>query len=145
MLKEKHQRRWLTNKGKDHLLSFSDDEIKKLRECFDSLDDDLSGSIGIDELENPLIGLGFADSREEIQEMIDSVDEDGSGMIEFDEFLLIIKNSDKANEKTAKINKFFKDVSNNVLGSKDLSFNIIVQNIRRQYMMDALMCYNPDR
>ena len=77
--------------------------------------------------------------------MIDSVDEDGSGMIEFDEFLLIIKNSDKANDKTAKINKFFKDVSNNVLGSKDLSFNIIVQNIRRQYMMDALMCYNPDR
>ena len=103
-----------------------------MRECFDSLDDDLSGSIGIDELENPLIGLGFADTREEIQEMIDEVDEDGSGMIEFDEFLLIIKNSNtKGNSKTAKINKFFKDVSNNVLGSKDLSFNIIVQNIRR--------------
>lgn len=58
--------------------------------------------------------------------MIDEVDEDGSGMIEFDEFLLIIKNSDKNNSKTAKINKFFKDMSNNVLGSKDLSFNIIV-------------------
>ena len=99
-------------------------------------------------MENPLIGLGFADTRDEIQEMIDEVDEDASGMIEFDEFLLIIKNSDKAgkaNEKTAKINKFFKDVSNNVLGSKELSFNIIVQNIRRQYMMDALMCNNPDR
>ena len=60
------KRRWLHNKGKDHLLDFSDDELKKLRECFDSLDDDLSGSIGIDELENPLIGLGFADSRDEI-------------------------------------------------------------------------------
>ena len=59
--------------------------------------------------------------------MIDEVDEDGSGMIEFEEFLLIIKNSDKGgNQKTAKINKFFKDMSNNVLGSKDLSFNIIV-------------------
>ena len=57
--------------------------------------------------------------------MVEAVDEDGSGMIEFDEFLLIIKNSD-ANEKTAKINKFFKDMSNNVLGTKDLSFNIIV-------------------
>jgi Ca2+-binding EF-hand superfamily protein len=79
------------------VLDFSDEELKKLKECFDSLDDDLSGSIGIDELENPLIGLGFADTREEIQEMIDEVDEDGSGMIEFDEFLLIIKNSDKSN------------------------------------------------
>lgn len=62
--------------------------------------------------------------------MVNEVDEDGSGMIEFDEFLLIIKNSD-ASEKTAKINKFFKDMSNNVLGTKDLSFNIIVQSIRR--------------
>jgi Ca2+-binding EF-hand superfamily protein len=66
LLKEKQTRRWLTNKGKNYLLDFSDDELKKLRECFDSLDDDLSGSIGIDELENPLIGLGFADTREEI-------------------------------------------------------------------------------
>jgi Ca2+-binding EF-hand superfamily protein len=43
--------------------------------------------------------------------MIDLVDEDGSGKIEFGEFLSIIKNSD-SNEKTAKINKFFKDLTN---------------------------------
>ena len=52
--------------GKNHLLDFSDDELKKLKECFLSLDDDASGSIGVDELETPLIGLGFADTREEI-------------------------------------------------------------------------------
>jgi len=34
--------------------------LAKLKECFDSLDDDGGGSIGIDELEDPLIGLGFA-------------------------------------------------------------------------------------
>ena len=51
------------NKGKEYLLDFSDDELRKLKECFDSLDDDLSGTIGIVELENPLIGLGFADNR----------------------------------------------------------------------------------
>ena len=43
------------------------------------MDCDGSGSIGIDELEDPLIGLGFAETRKEIQEMIDAVDEDGSG------------------------------------------------------------------
>jgi Ca2+-binding EF-hand superfamily protein len=31
-----------------------------MRECFDSLDDDGSGDIGVDELKEPLIGLGFA-------------------------------------------------------------------------------------
>jgi Ca2+-binding EF-hand superfamily protein len=93
----------MCTRGKGHYLDFSDDEIKKLKECFNSLDDDKSGSIGIEELEGPLIGLGFADTREEIELMIKEVDADGSGMIEFDEFLMIIKNSD-ADEKTSKIN-----------------------------------------
>jgi Ca2+-binding EF-hand superfamily protein len=69
--------------------------------------------------------LGFADSREEVEEIVREVDEDGSGQIEFDEFLLIIKNSD-SNIKTAKIHQFFKDMSNGNLGSKDLSFNVLV-------------------
>ena len=69
---------------------------KKLTACFDSLDDDGSGSIGSEELEDPLIGLGFAETREEVKAIVDSVDEDRSGLIEFDEFLGIIKNSDSS-------------------------------------------------
>ena len=42
------------------LLTYS--EILKLKECFSSLDKDGSGAIGIEELEDPLIGLGFADN-----------------------------------------------------------------------------------
>uniref|UniRef100_A0A7S3IM21 Calmodulin n=1 Tax=Strombidium inclinatum TaxID=197538 RepID=A0A7S3IM21_9SPIT len=141
-LYEKKNRKWYCQRGKGDVLKFTDDEIRKLKECFSALDDDGSGSIGIDELEEPLIGLGFADTREEVLDMIMSVDDDGSGMIEFPEFLEIIKNSD-ANEKTAKINKFFKDMSNGTLGKndsmKDLSFNLIVQTMRRQYMMDAIL------
>jgi Ca2+-binding EF-hand superfamily protein len=75
-LKEKRTRTWMGKHGKNHLLDFSDDELKKLKECFLSLDDDGSGSIGVDELETPLIGLGFADTREEIQEMVNEVDAD---------------------------------------------------------------------
>ena len=45
-------------------MDFTNDEINKLKECFDSLDEDLSGAIGIEELEGPLIGLGFYDTRE---------------------------------------------------------------------------------
>lgn len=43
------------------LILFS--QIRKLRECFNSLDNDGSGAIGVEELEDPLIGLGFAETR----------------------------------------------------------------------------------
>lgn len=108
--------------------------MRKLKECFNHLDEDGSGSVGINELENPLIGLGFAETRQDILDMISSVDEDGSGQIEFEEFLQIIKNSD-ANSKNAKINKFFKDMSSGKLGGKDLNFSVFVNNIKRKYML----------
>jgi len=45
---------------------FQDEELKKLREYFNSLDDDRSGSIGVDELEDPLIALGLVESRQQV-------------------------------------------------------------------------------
>ena len=39
----------------------------------------------MDELEEPLIGLGIANSREDVEKMIALIDEDGE--IEFQEFL----------------------------------------------------------
>lgn len=59
------------------------------------MDDDGSGSIGWQELKEPLIGLGLTDSVEQILEMIELVDEDRSGLIEFPEFLQIIRNGGK--------------------------------------------------
>ena len=93
LLKEKFTRRWMLSHGRAHLLDFSDAEVANLKKCFDSLDNDGSGTIGATELEAPLIGLGFADAREEIVDMVREVDVDGSGEIDFEEFLLIIKNS----------------------------------------------------
>ena len=167
-------------------------EIKKLKACFDSLDDDGSGSIGIEELEDPLIGLGFAETREEVKAIVDSVDEDRSGLIEFDEFLGIIKNSDSSGSNQ-KIFQFFKDMSSgnftvesdtseedenmetaSQISSKsfqnkklkkqekrirekaklkaknkdvedELSFNLLVQKIRRKHMMDAIISDNKDK
>ena len=40
------------------------------------MDEDGGGSIGIDELEEPLIGLGLADTKEEVTAMILAVDDD---------------------------------------------------------------------
>jgi len=43
------------------------------------LDEDGSGSIGLGELEDPLISLGIAESRDEVNKIVLSVDDDGSG------------------------------------------------------------------
>ena len=53
-------RKWYISRGKSHVLHFTDDEITKLKDCFNALDDDGSKSISVDELEEPLIGLGLA-------------------------------------------------------------------------------------
>ena len=67
-------------------------QIKKLKECFNDLDDDASGAIGVEEIKGPLIGLGLVDSLEEVEKLVRLVDQDGSGDIEFSEFLGIILN-----------------------------------------------------
>ncbi len=74
------------------------------------MDADGGGSIGLEELENPLIGLGFADSREDVETLIKSVDQDGNGDIDFGEFCLIIKKTDR-DEKSQQIYEFFKQMT----------------------------------
>lgn len=101
------ERKWLNHRGKADVLDFTDAELRKLKECFCSLDIDGGGDIGIDELEDPLIGLGFAHNRAEVQEIIDDVDDDGSGCIEFPEFLSIILGGSKDNNEEG-VNVFFK-------------------------------------
>ena len=73
-----------------------------------SLDTDGSGSIGVDELEEPLISLGLAQNRRDVMELIKSVDVDNSGEIEFEEFLCIIKGGDS----DSTITTFFKNMVN---------------------------------
>lgn len=55
--------KWLKSRGKQHCINFEDEELIQLRNYFNSLDDDGSGSIGVDELEDPLIALGLVDNR----------------------------------------------------------------------------------
>ena len=61
---ESKLRNWLKSRGKEHCIDFEDEELRQLRNYFGSLDDDGSGSIGVDELEDPLIALGLVDNRQ---------------------------------------------------------------------------------
>ncbi|KRX07792.1 hypothetical protein PPERSA_07542 [Pseudocohnilembus persalinus] len=155
-LLENSERKWLREHGKKQYIDFDETERKELKKYFQSLDQDNSGGIGQDELEEPLISLGIADSREEVKKIIDAVDDDGN--IEFKEFLIIIKGKEKrkrggssvqnpqdqvSSQKNQAIVKFFKNMINGKLGdgsiSKSLPFELIVSSQRRKKIMAAIM------
>lgn len=95
------------------------------------------GCIGYKELEDPLIALGLAETRQQVEEMVKSVDFDGSGSIEFEEFLTILRGS-KGN---AAIASFFKGLIEGTLikDARTLPFKLVVSAYRRKMLMDALM------
>ena len=66
-----------------------------IRECFAALDADGGGSIGLSELEEPLIALGLVEDSSQVEAMIEMVDDDNSSEVELSEFLNIIKNGCK--------------------------------------------------
>jgi len=126
--------------GKKHLINFDDKERSKLKQYFKSLDDDGSGSIGVNELVEPLISLGLADNVDEVKRIVDSVDDDGSGQIEFKEFLKIIGSQDTGQSG---IIDFFKDMIKGKLAggqiSNKLPFHLIISTVRRRKMLNSLM------
>lgn len=58
-----------------------------MRRWFEYLDADGSGEVGLNELEDPLVSVGLARSRDDVQKLIDQVDKEGKGEVTFDEFL----------------------------------------------------------
>lgn len=139
------------------MIDFQDDELQKLHQCFVSLvDNDNSDSIGVDELEDPLIALGLVDNRQQVQQIVQLVDEDGSKMIEFNEFLDIIKGGSRMNNRqsglgvqgTSAIFDFFKKLTTGKLQNpqeQELPFSLFISSKRRQKLLDSMMATDPKR
>ncbi|CDW82832.1 ef hand family protein [Stylonychia lemnae] len=144
---ESSLRQWLKKRGKNEFIDFDDEELRQLRDYFNSLDDDGSGSIGVDELEGPLIALGLVENRQQVQDIVDLVDEDGSSMIEFGEFLSIIKGGSNAKEGndvsgTGAIYQFFKKLTSGQLKLEEnpnIPFQLFISGYRRRKILDAMM------
>lgn len=158
---ERVQRAWLSKHGKTEFIDFGEDELAKLRSYFRELDTDGSGSIGLEELEQPLISLGLCKTRAEVKQIMDDVDEDKSGQIEFNEFLHIIKNAknlkNMRNKKTNQskenlppiskppdqtIFKFFKNLTTGNLKSQEnpnIPFQLFVSNFRRRRILETVL------
>lgn len=106
-------------------------------------------------MENPLISLGIAETREDVIKIIESVTEEGEREINFTDFLTIIKsNKDCENSVLIEFFKgfslsflvklcFFADmIKGNLAGGsipKSLTFNLIIDTVRRKKLKDALM------
>lgn len=118
-------------------------------------------SIGIHQLETPLLSLGIAENTEDVKKIIASVDKDGSGQIEFGEFLGIIKAKTENSGNNSVLINFFKGsyisnrkiVFNQLINFSDmingnlaggsipnkLPFNMIIDTIRRKKFMDSFL------
>ena len=129
--------------GKGEYIQFDDEALLQLRQYFNSLDDDASGAIGVDELEDPLIALGLVENRQQVEQIIREVDDDDTGEIEFPEFLKIMKNGGKSNkdEKSGAIYQFFKDLTDGKykVGKQDIPFQLFITRFRREKLLDSMM------
>ncbi|CDP07348.1 unnamed protein product [Coffea canephora] len=67
--------------------NLSEEEIKGLRQMFNNMDTDRSGTITYEELKTGLSRLGSKLSEEEIQELMEAADVDKNGTIDYIEFI----------------------------------------------------------
>jgi hypothetical protein len=135
------ERAWLRKHGKDKYIDFDDAIRNELRKYFLAMDTNGDGTIGLDELMEPLIALGLAENRQQVKAMFDIVDLDKSGKIEFNEFLAILR----FGEGELPMADFFRKLSDGSLvpDAKVLPFKLVVSNYRRVMLMEAVLGDNP--
>mmetsp|Transcript_13693 Transcript_13693/g.18356 ORF Transcript_13693/g.18356 Transcript_13693/m.18356 type:complete len:360 (+) Transcript_13693:773-1852(+) len=90
---------WLHTKGKFSESRWSVREKRSLKAWFNRIDADGSGEIDVEELADPLLSSGLAQTMDDVRELVRGVDEDGSGAIGFSEFLNIMRPKQQGNTR----------------------------------------------
>lgn len=143
-------KRWQEQRGK--FVEFDIKTMNKYKVYYDEMcqiNPDGEDGMGVEQLKEPFISLGLANSKDDVNALIDSVDDDCSGRIEFDEFLRIIHNKSKKKEKgNEKITTFFKNLANNNVSKEhDLntfSFKTSMNILRRDNLLKAFLGKNDE-
>lgn len=81
--------------------NLSDEQIEEYKDAFSLFDRDDNGIITTRELGAIMRSLGFNPTEEELHAMINSVDYDGNGVIDFPEFVKLMENQKKPDEREA--------------------------------------------
>ncbi|XP_020627191.1 neo-calmodulin-like isoform X2 [Orbicella faveolata] len=79
----------------------SDEQIEEYKDAFSLFDRDENGIITTRELGSIMRSLGFNPTEEELQTMINEVDYDGNGVIDFPEFVKLMEDQKKPDEREA--------------------------------------------
>jgi hypothetical protein len=79
-----------------------------------------------------LISLGLASSRNEVKEEFDKIDTNGNGELDFDEYLELFKR-----RKDSQMSTMFKLMMDGKLGDRNLNFQTVISQYRRQLVLDA--------
>eukprot|EP00210_Caulerpa_lentillifera_P002369 g2272.t2 len=75
------------------------EEIEGLRQLFESIDTDKSGTITVDELRAGLVKKGTRIKESELQDIMNAADVDGDGTIDYQEFLAATMHISKVNKE----------------------------------------------
>ncbi|KQJ84031.1 calcium-dependent protein kinase 12 [Brachypodium distachyon] len=86
--------------------NLSPEEIKGLKQMFNNMDTDKSGTITVEELKIGLTKLGSKISEAEVQKLLEAVDVDKSGSIDYTEFLTAMMNKHKMEKEEDLIRAF---------------------------------------
>jgi Ca2+-binding EF-hand superfamily protein len=140
-IEQYNMRKWMKLRGKK---SPQQETVqrKDLRQVFEQLDKDRSGTLCLEELYEPLLSLGLVESRAEVEQLIEYVGNKNSGIIEFHEFLRAF-DSARA-KKHSKIDTLLRDMEKNIILNQktDLPFNLCCTNQRRNLMLKAYLGEN---
>ncbi|XP_033021531.1 centrin-2-like [Lacerta agilis] len=110
-------------KKKGPKLELSPAQKEQMRDAFDLLDADGTGTIDVKDLKVSIRALGFEPTREEIKRIVSEVDKEGSGKIGFDAFYSVMTkkmSETDPKEEILKSFKLFEDPERGKIGFKDL-------------------------
>jgi len=135
LLHETRQRAWLRTKGKHNYIDFSDSERAELKRYFDALAEN-GKKVRLDKLEDMLISLGLAETRQDVANVVAAVDEHQSGELDFDQYLTIVMT-----HVDSAISQVFKRMMEGKLGDKNLNFQTVISTYRRQLILGAAVAF----
>ncbi len=104
-LHEKQVEKWLESTGRFPKKRWKIEQKRTLKIWFEDMDKDKSGEIDVDELADPLMSTGLAQTMSEVSTLVRRIDADKSSGIDFQEFLDVLKKDkrEKANEDSNKV------------------------------------------
>lgn len=71
---ESDNRQWMNKRGKGNLIYYDKEQIENMQHFFKELDTDKSGMIGVDEIEETLISLGLAKTKQDVEKVVQELD-----------------------------------------------------------------------